>query len=107
VLLSDAARGTLEPQSFINAAVLLLVLQQACDVGGSLLFLRRGAGWARRLRALSYLLLLPPAILLYLLWSRALGPPWLFLVMLGLALLFAADLARKLVGELRNAEGSG
>ena len=56
------------------------------DVGGALLFVRRGAAWGRALRALGYAVFLPLAVLSYLIGSWFTSP-WLFAAQAGFLLL--------------------
>ena len=84
IVLSDGS----DEQLFSQLGVLFVGLWSLSDVGGALLYVRRGAAWGRTLRVFGYAVFFPLAILLHLAGSWFTSRP-LFVVQVGFLLLVA------------------
>ena len=93
-----------DEEGFLLLGVLFIGLWQLSDVGGALLYVRRGAAWGRILRVFGHAVFLPLMVVSYLtgFWFTS---PWLFFAQVVLLLLGALVLGAMAV--VRRARRNG
>lgn len=93
-----------DEEVFVQMGALFAGLWLLSDVGGALLYVRRGAAWGRALRVIGHAVFLPMAGVAYLTHSWFTSP-WLFIVQVGGLLLAALVLGTR--ATVRRARRNG